>query len=54
MSDCFLNFIAHILSMVPYQDATPPSLKLRPRRPSDESYMRPPKTDQNIVPDLGL
>jgi len=49
-----LNFIAHILSMVPYQDATPPSLKLPPRRPSDETYVRPPKSDQNIVPDLGL
>jgi polyphosphate kinase 2 len=49
-----LNFIAHILSMVPYEDATPPSLKLPPRRPSDESYVRPPKSDQNIVPDLEL
>jgi polyphosphate kinase 2 len=49
-----LNFIAHILSMVPYEDATPPPLKLSPRRPSDESYVRPPKSDQNIVPDLEL
>jgi polyphosphate kinase len=49
-----LNFVAHILSMVPYQDATPPSLKLPPRRHLDESYVRPPKSDQNIVPDLGL
>ena len=49
-----LNFIAHILSMVPYGDATPPSLKLPPRRPSDESYVRPPKSDQHIVPDLEL
>jgi hypothetical protein len=49
-----LNFIAHILSMVPYEDATPPSLKLPPRRPSDESYVRPPKSDQHIVPDLEL
>jgi polyphosphate kinase 2 len=49
-----LNFIAHILSMVPYEDATPPPLKLPPRRPSDESYVRPPKSDQNIVPDLEL
>ena len=47
-----LNFIAHILSMVPYEDATPPPLKLPPRGPSDESYVRPPKSDQNIVPDL--
>jgi polyphosphate kinase len=49
-----LNFIAHILSMVPYEDATPPPLKLSPRRPSDDSYVRPPKSDQNIVPDLEL
>jgi polyphosphate kinase len=49
-----LSFIAHILRMVPYEDATPPPLKLPPRRPSDESYVRPPKSDQNIVPDLEL
>lgn len=47
-----LNCIAHILSMVPYEDATPPPLKLPPRRHPDESYVRPPKTDQNIVPDV--
>jgi polyphosphate kinase 2 len=49
-----LNCIAHILSMVPYEDATPPPLKLPPRRPQDESYLRPPKSDQNIVPDVEL
>ena len=49
-----LNCIAHILSMVPYEDATPPPLKLPPRRPPDESYVRPPKSDQNIVPDVEL
>src|SRR6202045_5358057 len=49
-----LNCIAHILSMVPYEDATPPPLKLSPRRPPDESYVRPPKSDQNIVPDVEL
>jgi polyphosphate kinase 2 len=49
-----LNCIAHILSMVPYEDATPPPLKLPPRKPSDESYVRPPKADQNIVADLEL
>src|ERR1700758_1783580 len=47
-----LNCIAHILSMVPYEDATPPPLKLPPRRPPDDSYVRPPKSDQNIVPDV--
>lgn len=49
-----LNCLAHILSMVPYEDATPPPLNLPPRRSLDESYVRPPKTDQNIVPDLVL
>jgi polyphosphate kinase len=49
-----LNCIAHILSMVPYEDATPPPLKLSPRRPPDASYIRPPKADQNIVPDVEL
>jgi polyphosphate kinase 2 len=49
-----LSFIAHILSMVPYEDATPPPLNLSERRPPDQHYIRPPKTDQNIVPDLEL
>jgi polyphosphate kinase 2 len=49
-----LNCIAHILSMVPYEDATPPPLKLPPRPSPDESYHRPPKSDQNIVPDVEL
>jgi polyphosphate kinase 2 len=49
-----LNCIAHILSMIPYEDATPPPLKLPPRRPPDASYLRPPKMDQNIVPDVEL
>jgi polyphosphate kinase 2 len=49
-----LNCIAHILSMVPYEDATPPPLKLPPRRPPDESYVRPPKSDQNMIPDVEL
>jgi polyphosphate kinase 2 len=47
-----LNLIAHILSMVPYEDATPPALKLPPRRPPDDSYIRPPRSDLNYVPNL--
>jgi polyphosphate kinase 2 len=47
-----LNVIAHLLSMVPYEDATPPLLNLSPRQSADESYVRPPKSDQNIVPDV--
>lgn len=49
-----LNCIAHILSMVPYDDTIPPPLKLPPRRLADERYVRPPKSDQNIVPDVEL
>jgi len=47
-----LNCIAHILSSVPYQDATPPPLDLPPRRPADEKYVRPPRSEQNFVPDV--
>ncbi len=49
-----LNCIAHILSSVPYQDATPPPLNLPKRRRSQGSYIRPPKSSQNFVPDLNL
>ncbi len=49
-----LNCIAHILSMVPYEDATPPPLKLPPRQPQDDRYVRPPKSDQNMIPDVKL
>lgn len=49
-----LNCIAHLLSMVPYEDATPPPLDLPKRRAPDDSYVRPPKSDQNIVPDVEL
>jgi polyphosphate kinase len=48
-----LNCIAHILSSVPYKDAIPPPLKL-PRRPKARGYVRPPRSKQNYVPDLGL
>jgi polyphosphate kinase len=49
-----LNCIAHILSSVPYHDATPPPLNLPRRRRRDDSYVRPPKSDQNFVPDVEL
>jgi len=49
-----LNCIAHILSMVPYVDATPPPLQLPPRRAPDEKYVRPPKSDQHIVTDVEM
>lgn len=49
-----LNCIAHILSCVPYEDATPPPLELPPRRLPDESYDRPPKSAHHIVPDVDV
>ena len=49
-----LNLVAHILSKVPYQDATPPPLELPPRRPPDPSYVRPPKESQHFVPDVEM
>jgi polyphosphate kinase 2 len=47
-----LNCIAHVLSSVPYEDATPPPLALPPRRPPDDTYVRPPRSEQNFVPDI--
>jgi polyphosphate kinase 2 len=47
-----LNCIAHILSSVEYRDATPPPLQLPPRRPPDDSYVRPPRSEQNYVPQI--
>jgi polyphosphate kinase len=49
-----LNCIAHLLSMIRYEDATPPLLKLPPRKHHDETYVRPPKWEQNIVPDMNV
>lgn len=46
-----LNCIHHLLSLIPYEDLTPPPIKLEPRR-IDESYVRPPITDQNFVPEV--
>ena len=47
-----LNCISHILGSVPYQDVTPPALRLPKRRPPKGNYVRPPKRDQNYVPDV--
>jgi polyphosphate kinase 2 len=47
-----LSCIAHLLRMIPYADATPPLLKLPPRKRPDETYVRPPIDEQNIVPDV--
>jgi polyphosphate kinase 2 len=46
-----LNFIRHLLSLIPYEDLTPESLKLPPRQ-DDKGYVRPPITDQTFVPQV--
>jgi polyphosphate kinase len=46
-----LNCITHFLSQWPYEDLTPEPIKLPPRT-KGESYVRPPKEDQTVVPDI--
>ena len=46
-----LNCIHHLLSIVHYQDVTPSPIKL-PERHLDSNYIRPPKSEQNFVPDI--
>lgn len=45
-----LNCIAHLLSMVPYDDFTPRKVEL-PEKQTDKSYMRTPVSYQTFVPD---
>ena len=44
-----LNVIAHLLSLVPYEDLTPPAMELPPRQP-EADYVRPPRESQTFVP----
>ncbi|MCX6626579.1 MAG: hypothetical protein NTW28_02980, partial [Candidatus Solibacter sp.] len=46
-----LNAIRHLLSMIPYKDLTPESIKL-PKRDASTAYVRPPITDQTFVPEV--
>jgi len=46
-----LNCIAHLLSMIPYQDLTPESIEL-PKRTDSTAYVRPPISDQTFVPEI--
>jgi polyphosphate kinase 2 len=46
-----LNCISHLLSLIPYQDLTPPPIELPPRD-DDFGYVRPPITDQTFVPGI--
>ena len=45
-----LNCISHLLSLIPYKDLTPKPIILPPRQ-DESSYVRPPITDQTIVPE---
>ncbi|HEX3565806.1 MAG TPA: polyphosphate kinase 2, partial [Acidimicrobiales bacterium] len=45
-----LNCIAHLLSLVPYEEVSPPDLGDLPPRPVDQGYVRPPLEDQTHVP----
>jgi polyphosphate kinase len=47
-----LNCISHLLSLIPYEDLTPEKPMKLPPRKEDHSYVRPPITDQNFVPDV--
>jgi polyphosphate kinase len=46
-----LNCIHHLLSLIDYEDLTPEALVLPPRQ-INNSYIRPPLTDQTFVPDV--
>jgi polyphosphate kinase 2 len=45
-----LNCISHLLSVIPYQDVTPPAMVLRPRREASKGYVRVPIDSQTFVP----
>ncbi|MCP4041825.1 MAG: polyphosphate kinase 2 [Gammaproteobacteria bacterium] len=45
-----LNCIKHLLNMIPYEDLTPPPMKLSNRK-SGAAYVRPPIHDQTFVQD---
>lgn len=46
-----LNCISHLLSILPYEDVTPPPVSLG-ERPGERGYVRPPMSDQTFVPAL--
>lgn len=45
-----LNCMAHMLSLIPYKDLTPEPVELPPRERVDTGYVRPPMSEQNLVP----
>ena len=46
-----LNVMAHLLSLIPYQEVPQPKLIL-PERQNNIKYVRPPIGDQNFVPEI--
>ncbi|MEJ2309457.1 MAG: polyphosphate kinase 2 [Gammaproteobacteria bacterium] len=46
-----LNVISHLLSLIPYEDLTPPPIELPPREDTG-GYVRPPISDQNFIPEV--
>jgi polyphosphate kinase len=46
-----LNCIHHLLSLIPFEDLTPKVVKL-PKRTAARGYVRPPKDDQNLIPEI--
>ncbi len=46
-----LNCIAHLLSLIPYEDLTPEPIEL-PKRDDSSGYVRPPMSDQTFVPEI--
>jgi polyphosphate kinase len=47
-----LNCMAHVLSLVSYQDLTPDREQLPPRDVEDDGYVRPPMAEQNRIPQI--
>ncbi|WP_243712686.1 polyphosphate kinase 2 [Actinomadura sp. 6K520] len=45
-----INMIHHLLSSIPYREVERPALRL-PKRPPSKGYVRPPRGEQNHVPD---
>lgn len=45
-----LNTMAHLLNLLPYQDLTPDEEELEPRSDEDDGYLRPPMSEQRMVP----
>lgn len=46
-----LNMVHHLLTMIKYEDRTPPPIELPPR-PEFKSVVRPPKSEQNYIPEV--